>query len=465
MSVLRRLPIPLKITLLGVTVCTFVLLATSSAFFLFDVYSFRKEIRHETVTLARIVAFNCRAALTFRDPDTAQRILTSLSENEDVLAAAVYDSKGQRFASYRQAVGADPTPDCLQTKVSIVQAGHTLRCSEPVTLDQEVIGAVLIESAMLRCRTRLARFAAVVFVIMAFAIAASFVVTLRLQRLVSSPIQNLAAVARRVAGAADYTLRASRESADEIGDLVGSFNAMLDQIKVRDDSLLRQAQELREHQERLRLLASELLLTEERERRRIATAVHDSLSQLLVISKLKLDMANRGAEADLKTAVASVSDLLREAIEHSRALTFELSPPVLCELGLSPALQDLAERMTKRYGLRIVYEPQSAQLAIKDDTAVLLYRAVQELLTNAVKHAHAKLARIRVHTADNLIQIDVSDDGEGFAPHAIGHAGEGGFGLFSIRERLLHLGGNVEVDSRPGQGTRIRLTIALPHPL
>jgi two-component system sensor histidine kinase UhpB len=218
------------------------------------------------------------------------------------------------------------------------------------------------------------------------------------------------------------------------------------------------------YQRQLRTLASELLFTEERERRRLATDLHDSIGQALAISKLKLDA--------LKTAVLSlplaldleeICSLLDGTIQQTRSLTFELSPPVLYELGLVPALESLVDQVERRYNLRIHFMEDSRPKPVSEDLAVLLFRAVQELLVNVVKHAKAQKARVGVVRDGDRIRIRVEDNGIGFDPAEIDSQEDRArrFGLFSIKERLHHLGGLVEIESSPGRGTQVSLTAPL----
>ena len=131
-------------------------------------------------------------------------------------------------------------------------------------------------------------------------------------------------------------------------------------------------------------------------------------------------------------------------------------------MGLEAALGSLAERCEKRHGLRVDFEadPQpcsSIHSAMAEDTAVILYRAVRELLWNVVRHAGAKSARVSVEQSGDRVRITVEDDGAGFDAARAGEScGEdGGFGLFSLRQQLASMGGRLEVRSAPGEGTRV----------
>jgi signal transduction histidine kinase len=184
------------------------------------------------------------------------------------------------------------------------------------------------------------------------------------------------------------------------------------------------------------------------------------------MGKLKLDeLRSRASSAVLADELDHISTLLDQAIQGTRSLTFELSPPVLYELGIEAALESLVERMQQVNGAQIKLIDHGGPKPLSEDTAALCFRAVQELLVNAVKHAHARKIEVSTGRDRDRIRITVADDGRGFDTiEGISRKGEkGGFGLFSIKERLQHLGGSLKVDSKPGQGTRVMLSAPLKH--
>jgi PAS domain S-box-containing protein len=285
----------------------------------------------------------------------------------------------------------------------------------------------------------------------------------RIKRLYDNPgVANaFEAQFRRKDGGFIWVSITARSVRDEGGALL-YYEGTIQDITKRKQAETR----LKEYQEQLRSLASELSLTEQRERRRLATDLHDSIGQTLAMCKLKLDeLRSRASSAVLANDLDHVSTLLDQAIQGTRSLTFELSPPVLYELGIEAALESLVERMQHVNGTQIKLIDHAGPKPLSEDTAALCFRAVQELLVNAVKHAHAR--KIEVSTARNRgrIRITVADDGIGFDTSGgiSRKGGKGGFGLFSIRERLQHLGGSLKVDSKPGKGTRVTLSAPLEH--
>lgn len=212
--------------------------------------------------------------------------------------------------------------------------------------------------------------------------------------------------------------------------------------------------------EQLRLLARRLALAEEAERQRIATGLHDKLGHGLALAKIKLGMLRQAEGAAGRAALAGEAlGLLDEAIRETRSLTFELSPPVLHEVGLEPAIENLCDRLARESGIDFHCQTDPPPRLLAREQRVLLYRGVRELLHNVVKHARAHSAWVRVRRAAGEIRILVEDDGEGFEVAALAGPSDvsSGFGLFSLREGLEAVGGRLEIDSTPAKGTRIAL--------
>ncbi len=218
------------------------------------------------------------------------------------------------------------------------------------------------------------------------------------------------------------------------------------------------------YQKKLQSLASELSLAEERERRRIASDLHDSVGQSLIVSKMKLEELR---EMKISTVVDSLLDdiykLLKKTIQETRSLTFELSPPVLYELGFEPAIEWLVEQIQEQHGIVIDFISDGQLKPLNDDIRVLLFKAIRELLVNVVKHANAQNVKVFVKRDANNIWIEVEDDGIGFdmTKFNFSVSRDGGFGLFNIRERLEHFSGHFEVKSEPGHGTQVTLAAPL----
>lgn len=215
------------------------------------------------------------------------------------------------------------------------------------------------------------------------------------------------------------------------------------------------------HQEHLQSLASELTLTEERERRNLALSLHDRIGQGLAVARLKLETLKHLLPAEHQSRLEDLSSLIKQIVADTRSLTFEISPPILYELGLRQAVIWLGEHVNRQSGLRVEVRCGQELFDLTEGSRVMLFRSIQELLNNTVKHAQASRVTVTLLNNDGEVSVLVDDDGVGFdaASRSVYPSAAGGFGLFSIRERIGHLGGHVTIESSPGKGTRIRISV------
>lgn len=218
-------------------------------------------------------------------------------------------------------------------------------------------------------------------------------------------------------------------------------------------------------QDRLRALASELTLTEQRERRHLATELHDYLAQLVVASRIRLSQVIPTIQdATASAALTKIDGMLDQALTYTRSLVAELSPHILYQFGLSQSLVWLGEQM-KQHGLEVAVKTMAPPFSLPDDQAVLLFQSVRELLFNIIKHAKIDRAAITINVDDDRrdLWICVEDEGIGFDVTELGTTKNTRckFGLLSIRERMELLGGECEVSSVPGSGTVAILKLPL----
>jgi len=210
----------------------------------------------------------------------------------------------------------------------------------------------------------------------------------------------------------------------------------------------------------LQALSVELIEAEERERQRIGQLLHDDLQQLLASAKLQLESTI--AEMNELPDVTTVMQLLERSIDKARSLSHELSPPVLNHTGLIPSLEWLVQQMDKQFGLDVRLEADSDRPFKRSPLNVFIFRSVQELLFNVVKHAGVKQAFVGIHDTKDGIRIEVWDNGQGFDQAAIEETkAPKGFGLLSLRERTRSFGGRFIIDAVPGQGCRFSLRLPL----
>ena len=233
----------------------------------------------------------------------------------------------------------------------------------------------------------------------------------------------------------------------------------------KDITDLKQSEkQLIDYQKELRSLASQLSLAEERERRRLAIYVHDHISQVLATCSMKLSaLSEEVSSARTKKAIDEVDTLLKHLITETRALTFELSSPLLYELGLEAALEQLTEQLHEQHGIQFSFKNDKRRKPLDDDIRVLVFQAVRELLINAVKHSQASFIEVSLKRVNNQLCTYVEDNGTGFDTSQFSNDRKRfkGFGLFSIRERLNFVGGKIEIKPMTETGTQIILTVPL----
>ena len=234
--------------------------------------------------------------------------------------------------------------------------------------------------------------------------------------------------------------------------------ASLPELRAQYQRLL---QRLEANEREFRRLGRSVWRVQEDERRRLARELHDGLGQNL--TALKHRLAQIGAEltpaqVEVRARLEAAIALCAEALDDTRSLSRLLRPPILDDLGLAPALQWLGRSIEEASGLAVVVEIEPLP-ALDGEVQTLLFRVAQEALNNAAKHARAHSVLLRLVARGRELQLQVIDDGAGFEAEAA--PGSGGSGLGGMRERLRLYGGQLELRSAPGHGTRLRATIPL----
>lgn len=252
-------------------------------------------------------------------------------------------------------------------------------------------------------------------------------------------------------------------------DLQKINSELEEKVHERTAELERQYRQLRLANEQLniragqlRALAGELTMAEQRERRRMSKVLHDGLQQHLAAAKLQVGgMIGQLANEYLKQSAAAVENILAESLQMTRSLSAELSPPALHEGGLSKGFKWLARWMQEKHHFSVDLSI-GTNCKLPEDINVLVFESVRELLFNAVKHASVSRAELSLQQIDEgWIRVTVRDQGIGFDPDRL-HPGKdtsGGFGLFSIRERIDYIGGRLEIQSYPGKGSCFSMTV------
>ncbi len=277
------------------------------------------------------------------------------------------------------------------------------------------------------------------------AVAFSIVANIALVTVALRPLRELERTAHRV-WAGDLTVRARPSGTEDpdLGRVRSAINLLLDG--------------LHHDRARMRRLALHAITVGDRERARVGRELHESSAQWLAGLSLELAaMARDNAEPEMRAQLTRMQSTAQQVMEQVRTLSETLHPRVLDDLGLAPALQHLARKTSER-GISTTADTAGADARIPPHLASVLYDVAREAVANAARHAAPAHVELHLTTEQGKARLDVRDDGQGMN---VGEAERGGFGLFSMRERVALVNGTFELESRPGLGTRVVATVAL----
>lgn len=253
------------------------------------------------------------------------------------------------------------------------------------------------------------------------------------------------------------TLYPVKSSSGQVTNVVLMHEDIQEQKNARDQVLA--------YQDRLRSLASELTLTEEKERRHLAAELHDHIGQTLAFTRIKVAQAQKNAHGEKLTGLlAEISQSLLQTIQDMKELVFDLSSPMLHELGLQAAIKHwLDNHIAKKHGLEYELVSDRTKFNLTKDSRFLLFRNVRELLNNVIRHAKASKIIVHLVQGEHEFTIIVWDDGVGFDEEELLSVQyeKQKFGLFSIRERMEDMGGSMEIITGPGKGCKVLLGLPL----
>lgn len=213
----------------------------------------------------------------------------------------------------------------------------------------------------------------------------------------------------------------------------------------------------KEFQQKIR---REIVLAEERERRRIAQDIHDNLGQSLAIAKRRIQALDSHLTTDSSpsgTDAKEIANLLDRMISQTRTLTFDLYPPMLDDLGLIPTIEWYAEDLASKTDLKINLIKTGKPATVSRLASAHLFRAVKEILNNTLKHAEASEVMLAIHGSESALRIVIDDDGRGFNVDERLKTATGviGIGFVSIRQWISDMDGSFSIESTPGHGTRV----------
>lgn len=426
----------------------------------------REEIRESTLAAATMLATQSSAALMFGDGQVLQENLASLKDLEGLRWAAIVPTAievplpviryGDAPADPALVLGALGE---LRERIDL----FNLTVRAPISHGGIDRGQVLIAIDL---RVELIEFAEVIAATLVLLPIAFLVGESLFRRVVQSiiaPLDELisATTALALHATSDAALegmpRPRSEFTDEVGQLAGAFDLMLNSIIRRDRLMRDQAIQLEQSVEDLRSLSARMRAVREEERTRISHEIHDALGQRL--TALKFETA-RFCNVEAGSHIATQIDELIRAV---RVISWELRPSVLDSLGLVAAIEWQAQDFARRMGVRCSVDLPEEPITVPPEMATDLFRVFQELLTNVSRHAEASRVDIILESTDEALHLEVKDNGCGMRPRDQNQPAA--LGLLGIRERLERWGGSLTIGPANSESIRYgtRIHIMIPH--
>lgn len=221
---------------------------------------------------------------------------------------------------------------------------------------------------------------------------------------------------------------------------------------------------IQEYQSSLQKLTKEISLIEEKQKKEIAANIHDHLSQSLVISKMRVaDLQKNTSLNNFQKDLEFINSHISEALENSRKITYELSPPILYQLGLIDAIDWFLDETKEKYGINCLFNSNVDSIDLSEFKSILLFRCIQEAVTNTIKYAEASLITLNLKKDEETVTIVIVDDGKGFDTSKLNNSvnSGSGFGLFAVKERVRNMNGELHIDSEINIGTKIKIYVPL----
>jgi signal transduction histidine kinase len=347
----------------------------------------------------------------------------------------------------------------------VLGIGGTLFIRQELIMLLQAHGAESIQAEIFMSLTQQTAFVFAVTALVGLGLAILFA------RVLTRPLKNVAQAMRNVKSG-DLSIHVPVWARDEIGEVQDEFNLMVDDLRVSHEALLQKSQELEmlNHENtrllgelnskntRLEQLLHHAITAQEAERKRLARELHDETGQSLTSILLRLKALQSETELDvIQDRLNGLRYLTAQTLEDVRRLSLDLRPMALDDLGLVPAIRWYVQQFSERNNIDVKLNVTGSNPRLPADFEIILYRAVQEGLTNIVRHARAHHATIKLERSGSSVWLTITDDGQGIQS---GKNQTNGMGLEGMRERVMLVGGKLRLDSALGAGTQI--TIELP---
>ncbi|HNV95936.1 MAG TPA: histidine kinase [Bacteroidales bacterium] len=272
-----------------------------------------------------------------------------------------------------------------------------------------------------------------------------FILAFFISKRITLPIKRLQKASEEITKG-NYNINIELASNDEIGTLTETFNKMIYQIKEQSKLI---------EEEKIKRISS-LIDGQEMERKRLARDLHDSLGQMVLAANLKLEQSKNSDDKQLKNKIIETQELLKIIIKELRVISNNLTPSVLINFGLNEGLNNICNETKINTGINIQYKFENIdEKTISEKDQIYIYRIVQEAINNITKHSKAQNAIVSLYKKQNNINLCIEDDGCGFSLNQKSK----GNGIANLQERVKLLNGSIEIETEPGAGTRIKISI------
>jgi signal transduction histidine kinase len=472
MSLLQNLPIKWKLIIINTLTSFFVMLVAGVIFFAYERSSYLKTLQQDIETLSDIAAANSMAAITFQDVAAAEDTLRSLREQESIVAAALYSKDGKLFARYVR-YNAEWTFPVAPTADGTRLTDTHLISVRSIRLENERVGTIYLVGDLKKFAERLRIFLLVILLITLLTVLLAFIISAQLQKVISKPIGTLASTATAVSEKKDYSIRAEKSGADELGYLIDRFNDMLSQIQQRDLALHQAQLELERRVEdrtaeikrlntHLEQRASQLENANKELESFSYSVSHDLRAPLRHISGF-VDLLAHDAKGQLNEQTLGHVQTIQESVKEAGALIDDLlsfsrmgrSEMQYLNVDLAEMVETIREKLKADVAGRKIEWKVGALPTVQADPAMMRL-VLTNLLSNAVKYTRKReVAQIEIGSTstDAEFQIYVKDNGIGFDMRYVdrlfgvfhrlhGQQFEGtGIGLATVRRIIARHGG------------------------
>ena len=503
MHVIRNMTIKRKLIAIIMLTCVIALLSAGAAFILWQWRASRTYMIEDLSVHAEMIAESCTAAVAFQDAEDAKQILKGLHVKSSVVFAGVYSKDGGEFASYYgSSVDAGIQPPLMQKDAHSFADGY-LTVFRSIILDGEIIGTVCLRSDLTPMRRMLMRTIRIKIAVLVFAVLIAYLVSSRLQMILSGPILNLADVARAVSQKKDYSKRALKQSNDEVGSLIDAFNEMLEQIQSRDWELVQAKAQLETRvQQRTAELSSanasleeEIAVRKAIETRQCSTLArlesanqelkdfayivsHDLKAPLRGIKTLtewissdyadKIDEDGREQMGLLSNRVDRMHNLIDGILQYSRVGRVKEN---LVAVNLNQLVPEIIDTLAPPENISITTEGELPTITCEPTRIMQVF---QNLLSNALKYMDKPQGIIKIRCAeeDGYWRFSISDNGPGIEERyfekifqmfqtlaARDEFESTGVGLTVVKKIVEMYGGKIWVESKVGQGSTFSFTL------